>query len=1144
MCGKQATTTSTSTPNPVAQGAYNNIIQQAQNVAQTPFVPYSGQFVAPLNASEQAAGANIFANAGLAQPYYQQAAQYANNAAQPIGAAQINQYLSPYTQDVVNATQAQLNQSNATQQSQLTGNAAAQDALGGNRVGLAQAALAGQQQLNEAPTIAGLYNQGYSQALGEANTEQQAQAQAAYGISNIGTAAQNAALTGAGAELGYGQLGQTTQQAQDTAQYQQFLAEQGFPFQELGWEAQIASGIGSQMGGQTVTQGPQPNYLNSVIGLGAVGAGLFGKDGGRINANRGGRIAGVAGPHYHYVVPLRRHGGRIAGFALGGTPYASEVSYIPTIQIATGHTMPSAPGGSGQQQQQNPITQANQLLGLGKSIGKIAGNMDVSTADAQAAGLQSGLSPEEVGWGDPDAFRRGGRIAGLGGGYAYGGIARGYDDGGTVDEDGAPYQVASLSLGPTPGLVPSQPADTAAAAPPTPSFADPAWSDFSSSPLGGQPSGFSGSAIPSVPATPTAGLAAPAPSNDTVTAPSIAGGTAQPASQAFNGNLAGETSGVLPDMFAAPRPRPAGALPNAFLASPVVMPASERQSILAPGQGMPSLDAAAHAIGAVESGGSKNPYAEVGPPTRSGDVALGRWQVMSRNLPAFLKQAGLPQMSAADFLRDPQAQRQVFDTVFGGYMQKYGNFNDAASAWFSGRPMAAAGNSSDGYTTVPQYIAAANRALPGGAGTQTAGLGSAAMSFAPTGGGSAPSVATDDQGRQAGFGFNPFHLSDNARTGLIAAGLGMMASRSPWLGPAIGEGGLAGLNAVNASKKESFNEDLALKKLDQAAEQARQRLAQSTKQQQSLEEYRKETLKNAQERLEQGHYQMLPGMGPDPNDPTKQVPGSWMLDTKTGKRSFEAGVIQTPKGGTTTSAVSDETVKRMAAMYNIQGQRALTGIARDPQTRFRILEEAGRQDQEAGITPQQRSDVQARYAGDLAAQRTMSVSESKMGMAAYEAKGAIQLADGAINKIASSRTGFLPLNKLIEGFQRQTLNPDQYELMTRLQGIENTYAAVMSRGSNVVTDSARNRAHEMLSSALDAQTMRRVLQTMQSEIDMAIGSPEKMREFYRQRGAGNVAPSASTANPANLPSDARLAPDGHWYRSDPDRPGKYIRIDG
>jgi hypothetical protein len=134
---------------------------------------------------------------------------------------------------------------------------------------------------------------------------------------------------------------------------------------------------------------------------------------------------------------------------------------------------------------------------------------------------------------------------------------------------------------------------------------------------------------------------------------------------------------------------------------------------LSAGSGMVPMNIAKAAIAENESGGR---YGEVGPQvpaTRDhpSGHALGKYQVMDYDLPNRLAAAGLPAMNSAEFLRNPEAQERQFEHEFGGLMQKHGNFNDAASVWFSGRPMAQAGNASDGYSTVPQYIAKANRTI-------------------------------------------------------------------------------------------------------------------------------------------------------------------------------------------------------------------------------------------------------------------------------------------------------------------------------------------------------------------------------------------------------------------------------------------------
>lgn len=125
---------------------------------------------------------------------------------------------------------------------------------------------------------------------------------------------------------------------------------------------------------------------------------------------------------------------------------------------------------------------------------------------------------------------------------------------------------------------------------------------------------------------------------------------------------------------------------------------------MALGQKPVSLDRARDAIAlGIESGGK---YEITNP--QSG--ALGRYQVMPNNLPGWLKQAGLPVMTPEKFLKNHDAQDQVFDKIFGDLMTKYGSFNEAASYWFSGHGMD--GNTkSDGNATVPEYLKAVNAQL-------------------------------------------------------------------------------------------------------------------------------------------------------------------------------------------------------------------------------------------------------------------------------------------------------------------------------------------------------------------------------------------------------------------------------------------------
>lgn len=144
------------------------------------------------------------------------------------------------------------------------------------------------------------------------------------------------------------------------------------------------------------------------------------------------------------------------------------------------------------------------------------------------------------------------------------------------------------------------------------------------------------------------------------------------------------------------------------------------------------------AIKDIESSGGD--YGALGPVTDSGDRAYGAYQVMGNNIPDWTEKHYGQRLTPDQFVDNKDAQDAVFNGEFGSYVKKYGNPQDAASMWFSGKPMAQAGNASDGGLTVPQYIQKFNdglakhgsgvSAINAAAGIQPAGAGPGALSLA------------------------------------------------------------------------------------------------------------------------------------------------------------------------------------------------------------------------------------------------------------------------------------------------------------------------------------------------------------------------------------------------------------------------------
>lgn len=124
----------------------------------------------------------------------------------------VEPYMSPYINDVVNSTQNQFTNANAQQGNALLGQAIRSgNAFGGDRAGIAAAQLGGQQQLAQAPVIAGLYNSGFLNAQNEFNAQQsidfqRQQAQNQNRLAAAGIYNQGAGLGIQGGQA-YGQLG-------------------------------------------------------------------------------------------------------------------------------------------------------------------------------------------------------------------------------------------------------------------------------------------------------------------------------------------------------------------------------------------------------------------------------------------------------------------------------------------------------------------------------------------------------------------------------------------------------------------------------------------------------------------------------------------------------------------------------------------------------------------------------------------------------------------------------------------------------------------------------------------------------------------------------------------------------------------------
>lgn len=447
--------TTSYTPNPAVTSAFTNILNAGQNVVANTGAPnytpetaqqYSGYvpgLVAPQTPDQIAAIQNIAGLQGYTQPYFQQATQAAQGAAQPVQLQQfspdaVNQYLSPYLNDVVGSAVANINQTNAQQQQQVLGNSIQRGAFGGDRAGIAQAELARQQGLAGNATIANLLNTGYGQALGEFNQQQQQNLasqlqggalnlQAAQTLGNLGLAGQQGALQQAQAQYGAGATQQQQQQAGLSTAYQQYLNQYQSPYNQLSWLTGLASGAGTGLGGTTTGTPASPSLATSLTsGLGILSSlGIF-NQGGRVkNYEKGGVVGYDSGgtvptdtltPAYDAYQALAKSGN--ASLADLHNAYAA---YVNATQPKVGAALPTSASGA--------ASGLAQYFG-GANSGSTSGT---TTPQAVSAGLaaiatggggggnQGGVTARNANY-SPDFTRSNGPVGG--GGYGP------YDNGG------------------------------------------------------------------------------------------------------------------------------------------------------------------------------------------------------------------------------------------------------------------------------------------------------------------------------------------------------------------------------------------------------------------------------------------------------------------------------------------------------------------------------------------------------------------------------------------------------------------------------------------------------------------------------------------------------------------------------------------
>ena len=226
------------------------------------------------------------------QPFLQQAQQAATDAGTTLGGvqlgapttAQVQQFMSPFQTQVIDATLAEFDRNKAIQEQQIRDQQTALGALGSGRAGVQLAEFGTGAARERALLQANLLQQGFGQAMAArqqdiANRGALAAQQQGLGAFQAGLGGQREGVLGSNiARLGQlGALNQAQAQAQADAQREAARQAAFLPQEQLDrYAAQVTGIMGGYPAQFQTTNIPNPTPLQTALGVGTTLAGIYG----------------------------------------------------------------------------------------------------------------------------------------------------------------------------------------------------------------------------------------------------------------------------------------------------------------------------------------------------------------------------------------------------------------------------------------------------------------------------------------------------------------------------------------------------------------------------------------------------------------------------------------------------------------------------------------------------------------------------------------------------------------------------------------------------------------------------------------------------------------------------------------------------
>lgn len=277
------------------------VLGKGSALAQAPYQAYTGERIAQFTPLQQQAfqGAGAMAPSAATGEAVTRAlgTSYDPYATGQFG-AQVGQYMDPYMQSVVDIQQREAQRQADIAGTQRGAQAVQAGAFGGSRQAIMDAEAARNLALQKGDIQAKGLQDAYSRAQNQFNTEQQLREQSRQYGAGLGLQGLQTALTGAGQQFQQGidvnklQAGYGTQQQQQVQnilgqQYEDFLAQKKFPYQQLEFQSNLLRGTPS--GSTSSLYTAPPSASSQLVGAGTSLAGAYMLGGGKFA--KGGKVA-------------------------------------------------------------------------------------------------------------------------------------------------------------------------------------------------------------------------------------------------------------------------------------------------------------------------------------------------------------------------------------------------------------------------------------------------------------------------------------------------------------------------------------------------------------------------------------------------------------------------------------------------------------------------------------------------------------------------------------------------------------------------------------------------------------------------------------------------------------------------------------